>query len=85
MVHLVSRQVAARVVHQLGQHAEGQRAQLGLAQLPAAHQHLLAQQRLQRWQAACRALCSPQHVRVMWAKAVFVVAQCHAPDRPHAS
>lgn len=47
-------EVLTDVVYQLGQHGEGQRAQLGLALPPPAHQRLLLQQCLQLPQEPCR-------------------------------
>ena len=44
---LLEGQVGAHVVHQLGQHGEGQRAQCLLTQASPTHQHTLIQQQLQ--------------------------------------
>lgn len=46
-------EIAADMVHQLGQHGEGKRPQLCLALPPTAHQRLLLQQRLQLAQETC--------------------------------
>jgi len=82
VLQLAGGEVAARVVHQLRQHAERQRPQLGLAQAPAARQRLFAQQALQHAHAAGRALCAARGAGPLAAVSAPPDQQASAYARP---